>query len=166
MNTFHDIKEAIITSFGTEAVSGENVNFVQPQLIIKKEHLKEICLLLRDDERFFFDQLSCITGLDNGVTINTVEVIYHLYSIPFNTSFVLKVETERGDEKHLPEIPSVVDVWRTANWQERETFDMYGIVFTGHPDPRRILLPMDWEGYPLRKDYKEQEFYHGIKVAY
>jgi len=163
---FQEIKEAILVSLGTEAVLGENISLAQPQLIVNKEYLKDICLFLRDDERFFFDQLSCLTGLDNGVPKNTIEVIYHLYSIPFNVSFILKVETDRGDEQHLPEVSSVTDIWRTANWHEREAFDMYGIVFIGHPDLRRILLPTDWEGYPLRKDYKEQEFYHGIKVAY
>jgi NADH-quinone oxidoreductase subunit C len=163
---FQEIKEAILVSLGTEAVLGENISLAQPQLIVNKEYLKDICLFLRDDERFFFDQLSCLTGLDNGVPKNTIEVIYHLYSIPFNVSFILKVETDRGDEQNSPEVPSVTDIWRTANWHEREAFDMYGIVFIGHPDLRRILLPTDWEGYPLRKDYKEQEFYHGIKVAY
>ena len=166
-HTFQDIKEAIQAQFGAEVVVAENVTLAQPQLTITPVLLQQVCLFLRDDERFFFDTLSCLTGLDNGAPKNTIEVIYHLYSIPFNLSVVLKVETERGDGKDLlPQVPTLCDVWRTANWHEREAFDMYGIQFTGHPDLRRILCAADWEGYPLRKDYTEQEYYHGIKVAY
>jgi len=165
--TFQDIKEAIQTQFGTQVVVSENTALQQPQLVLSKESIKNVCLFLRDDNRFFFDQLSCLSALDNGPVKNTIEIIYHLYSIPFNLFFILKVEVERGDGKEdLPEVPSIVDVWRTADWHEREAFDMYGIKFSGHPDLRRILLPADWEGYPLRKDYTEQEYYHGIKVAY
>lgn len=165
--TFQDIKAAIAERFGEAAITGELAALAQPQLIIQKGLLRDICFFLRDDERFFFDQLSCLTGLDTGPVKDTIEVIYHVYSIPFNLFFILKVEMERGDGKeHLPEIPSVEQVWRTADWHEREAFDMYGIRFSGHPDLRRILLPADWEGYPLRKDYTEQEYYHGIKVAY
>ncbi len=165
--TFQEIQEAIQAQFGNEVVVSENIALQQPQLTLTKESVKDVCLFLRDDARFFFDQLSCLTALDNGPAKNTLEVIYHLYSIPFNLSFIVKVETERGDGKEqLPEIPSVAGVWRTADWHEREAFDMYGIKFSGHPDLRRILLPADWEGYPLRKDYTEQEYYHGIKVAY
>ncbi len=165
--TFQHIKEAIQKEFGDDVAVAENTVLKQPQLTVKKVLLKGVCSFLRDDSRFFFDQLSCLTALDNGPEKNTLEVIYHLYSIPFNLSFILKVEIPRGNGKdNLPEIPSVVDVWRTADWHEREAFDMYGIKFSGHPDLRRILLPADWEGYPLRKDYTEQEYYHGIKVAY
>lgn len=165
-HTFQEIKEAIQEQFGSEIILAENTLFAQAQLTIQKESLKEICLFLRDDERFFFDSLSCLTGLDNGVPKNTIEVLYHLYSIPFHCFFILKVEMDRGDAAHLPEVPSVCEVWRTANWHEREAFDLLGIRFSGHPDLRRILCAADWEGHPLRKDYKEQEYYHGIKVAY
>lgn len=110
----------------------------------------------------YFDQLSCVTGVDNGPALNTFDVIYHLYSIPFNRSLALKVTLPRTQ----PVVPTLSGVWRSANWLERETFDMYGIVFDGHPDLRRILMPADWEGYPLRKDYQEQERYRDIQVKY
>jgi NADH-quinone oxidoreductase subunit C len=165
--TFQDIKEAIQTKFGEAVVLSENANVLQPQLVVSKEVIKDVCLFLRDDDRFFFDQLSCLTAIDTGVEKNVLEIIYHIYSIPFNLFFILKVDVERGDGKEqLPELPSVIDVWRAADWHEREAYDMFGVKFSGHPDLRRILLPADWEGFPLRKDYVEQEFYHGIKVAY
>jgi len=103
-----------------------------------------------------------LTGLDNGVEKSTMEVLYHLYSIPYNHNIVMKVETDRGN----PIVDTVSSVWRTADWHEREAYDMFGIKFNNHPDLRRILLPADWEGFPLRKDYQEQEYYHGIKVKY
>jgi len=94
-------------------------------------------------------------------------VIYHLNSIPFEHSFVLKVEVTRNKEDEpLPQVFSLTPIWKTADWHEREAYDLVGIDFIGHPDLRRILLPADWQGHPLRKDYKEQEFYHGIKVKY
>jgi NADH-quinone oxidoreductase subunit C len=110
----------------------------------------------------YFDMLSCITGLDNGVDTGTMEVVYNLYSIPFNHHLMIKVVLPR--EK--PEVETVSMIWKTANWQEREIFDMYGIIFKNHPDLRRILMPADWEGHPLRKDYKHQEYYRDIKVEY
>jgi NADH-quinone oxidoreductase subunit C len=110
----------------------------------------------------YFDMLSCITGIDNGEQLATMEVVYNLYSIPFHHHVMIKVMVPR--EK--PEIDSVCHIWKTANWQEREVFDMYGIHFHNHPDLRRILMPADWEGYPLRKDYKHQEYYRDIKVEY
>jgi len=139
-----------------------NVNDSPASLMIPGNVLKEVMLFLRDDNRLFFDQLSCLTGIDNGPENGTMEVIYNLYSIPFEHHFMLKVELER--EK--PQINTISDVWKTAEWHEREAFDLLGIEFKGHPDLRRILLPDDWEGHPLRKDYTLQKYYHGIKVEY
>jgi len=110
----------------------------------------------------YFDMLSCITGVDNGVQAATMEVMYNLYSIPFHQHLMIKVALPRD----AAEIESVSHLWKTANWQEREIFDMYGIRFKNHPDLRRILMPADWEGHPLRKDYNHQEYYRDIKVAY
>ncbi|HXR81003.1 MAG TPA: NADH-quinone oxidoreductase subunit C [Saprospiraceae bacterium] len=110
----------------------------------------------------YFDMLSCITGVDNGVQAATMEVVYNLYSIPFNHHLMVKVTLPRD----LASLDSVSHIWRTANWHEREIFDMYGVNFNNHPDLRRILMPADWEGHPLRKDYSHQEYYRDIKVAY
>ena len=110
----------------------------------------------------YFDMLACITGIDNGVQAATMEVVYNLYSIPFHQHLAIKVVLPR--EK--PEIETVSHIWKTANWHEREIFDMYGVHFKNHPDLRRILMPADWEGHPLRKDYKHQEYYRDIKVEY
>jgi NADH-quinone oxidoreductase subunit C len=110
----------------------------------------------------YFDMLSCITGIDNGVSAATMEVVYNLYSIPFHHHLMIKVTLPRDH----PEVDSISHIWKTANWHEREVFDMYGIRFKNHPDLRRILMPADWEGYPLRKDYTHQEYYRDIKVAY
>ena len=110
----------------------------------------------------YFDSLSCVTGIDNGPEKNTMEVVHNLYSIPYNHHLMLRVELDREN----PGVESLSSIWKTADWHERETFDLFGIHFANHPDLRRILLPNDWEGYPLRKDYQEQEKYHGMTVVY
>jgi len=144
---------------GTEAL--------QPQLRVPAQQIRDISRLLLSHPDLYFDYLTCVTAMDNGPAAGTMEVIYHLYSIPHNHAFILNVEVPRGDGKEvLPEVPTVSDIWRSANWHEREAYDMYGIIFKGHPDLRRILLPADWEGWPLRKDYQEQEYYRGIQVKY
>lgn len=110
----------------------------------------------------YFDMLSCVTGIDNGVQAASMEVAYNLYSIPFHQHLMIKVMVPRDK----PAVDSVSHIWKTANWQEREIFDMYGIQINHHPDLRRILMPADWEGHPLKKDYKHQEYYREIKVEY
>jgi NADH-quinone oxidoreductase subunit C len=125
-------------------------------------HLVKVCSILQADPTFYFDHLACITGLDNGEATGTLEVIYHLYSIPFHQSLALKVVLARNEAK----IDSITSLWGGANWLEREVFDMFGIMFNNHPDLRRILMPADWEGYPLRKDFQHQETYRDIQVKY
>jgi NADH-quinone oxidoreductase subunit C len=131
-------------------------------LKISVRDLKNVCYTLRDHPSTYFDMLSCITGVDNGVEAGTMEVVYNLYSIPFNHHTVLKVTLPRAEAV----VDSVIEIWKTANWHERELFDMFGIKVTGHPDLRRILMPADWEGYPLRKDYQQAEYYRDIKIEY
>ncbi len=141
-------------------------------LTVPAERIAEVCMLMHTHEECYFDMLSCLTGLDNGVEkaamdIGTMEVIYNLYSIPFEQALMLKVIVSRNkDNEALPQVPTVSHIWKTADWHERETFDLMGIMFTNHPDLRRILLPEDWVGHPLRKDYEAQEYYHGIQVKY
>jgi len=135
-------------------------------LIIQPEWLLKVCEVLLKDSQLYFDLLECITGIDNGAEANTMEIVYNFYSIPFDKRLMLKVVLEREELPKLPEIDSLTDLWKASNWMERETYDLLGIDFKNHPDLRRILLPNDWKGYPLRKDYKEEEYYRGIKVEY
>jgi NADH-quinone oxidoreductase subunit C len=88
--------------------------------------------------------------------------VYHLFSTALRHKITLKVDVAR----HGGTLPTVSDIWHTADWHEREAYDFYGMRFENHPDHRRILLPDDWEGHPLLKDYQVQEFYHGIRVPY
>lgn len=131
-------------------------------MLIAPSDLLGACRELYKNPQTYFDMLSCITGIDNGPEANTLEVIYHLYSIPFNQSLALKAILPRTN----PGVESLCSIWKSANWLEREVFDMFGIVFHNHPDLRRILMPADWKGYPLRKDYRHEELYRNIKIDY
>jgi NADH-quinone oxidoreductase subunit C len=133
---------------------------VNPFLVIAPEGVRDVCLFLRDDADLRFDFLMCLSGVDLGKGM--LGVVYHCASTIHKQTIVLKVSVPADK----PEIPSVADVWPSANWHEREAYDLIGIHFAGHPDPRRILLPEDWPGHPLRKDFKVPEFYHGMKVPY
>ena len=132
------------------------------QLTVLSQDLLTICDFLWRNPNTYFDSLSCVTAIDFGEETGQLEVIYTLYSIPFHITMHLRVLVNR--EK--PEVPSVCSIWKTADWHEREAYDFFGIQFLGHPNLTRILLPADWEGHPLRKDYVEQERYHRIKVKY
>ncbi len=122
----------------------------QVSIIIKKERLKEIMSLLHFSSDYIFDYLVDLCGVDylNRKTPR-FEVVYNLFSMKHRHSLRVRVQVDEDD----PSVDSVTDIWKGADWHERECFDMYGIRFEGHPDLRRILMPEDWEGHPLRKDY-------------
>jgi len=152
--------ESAIRASGIEFTRVESTS--PPTLLIENDDLGSFAELLKTDGALYFDHLANITGIDNGGEKNTIEVIYHFYSIPFNQLLAVKIVLPR--EK--PEVESLCGLYKSANWFEREVFDMFGVVFTNHPDLRRILMPADWEGYPLRKDYQHQETYRDIQVKY
>ncbi len=165
--TFSELKALLIERFGEAIVLHEHPAAMQPSLTVPVAEIAGICRFLHESPDTYFDLLECLTALDNGPEKNTMEVIYHLYSIPYEHALVLKIVCSRNAEPgQLPQVPTVSHIWRTADWHEREAYDLLGIHFSGHPDLRRLLLPADWQGFPLRKDYKEQELYHGLKVEY
>jgi NADH-quinone oxidoreductase subunit C len=160
--TFQDISDRINSALGEQLVLSVDENASPKAIIIDANDLIEVMSFLQSDEQLYFDSLSCITGIDNGPEAKTMEMVYNLYSIPFNHHLMVKVKLERESSA----IDSLTQLWKTADWHERETYDLLGIYFNNHPDLRRILLPADWEGHPLKKDYQEQEYYRGVKVKY
>jgi NADH-quinone oxidoreductase subunit C len=170
-----DIIAILEERFGP-AVTGKKLDLIDPFVTVDPTRLVEIGTFLRDDPRLRFDLLNCISGVDYLETDPKkapksgfdphLEVVYHLSSFIHRHRFVVKLILPRwkdGIEGQLPEVPSVSGIWATADWHERETYDLCGVMFTGHPDLRRILLAEDWEGYPLRKDYEYPLEYHGIR---
>jgi NADH-quinone oxidoreductase subunit C len=148
---------------GTARVSDIPSN--PPCIMIDKERIVSVCTLLRDNPSTSLEMLQCISGIDNGPAAGTMEVIYNVTSITLEYQIALRVILPRPADQ-LPHVDTVSGVWRTADWLERETYDLLGIDFKGHPDLRRILLPHDWTGHPLRKDYKTDEYYHNVKIDY
>ncbi len=115
---------------------------------VKKEMLHDFMQFLHDEPSLKFDYLVLVTAVDFPEREDRFDVVYELRSIDHKTMMRVKTKTKEGEP-----VDSVIDIWHSANWDERETFDMYGVNFANHPDLRRILMPEDWVGYPLRKDY-------------
>ena len=159
-----------------DGIRGVNTEVIDPWIEVAPEALVDVCRYLRDEPDLRFVFLNCITGVDyfepdpkkaqKAGFEPHMEVVYHLWSFQNKSSLVLKVLIPRwqNDEPgQLPEVPSVASVWSTADWHEREVYDLCGVHFVGHPNLRRILCPEDWEGHPLRKDYEMPLEYHGIR---
>jgi len=143
--------------FGDGILEFQEQGISPPFAVVSPETLPEAARFLRDGEGLSFDSLMCLSGVDYP---ERFAVAYHLFSMKERHTLGIKVFLP----KESPSVPSVDEVWPAANFMERETYDLFGINFPGSKDLRRILLPEDWEGHPLRKDYKYPEFYHGIKV--
>ena len=176
MKTAEEIFNQLKEKFGSSIIELKADKPVEPFLIVNPLEVDKICLFLKDEKELLFDSIMNLSGVDdaNGTkekdekgleTIKggTLSVYYHLESTKLKHKLTLKTSTVREN----PEVVTVTEVWKGADWHEREAYDMYGIIFLNHPDLRRILMPYDWEfGYPLRKDYKNPEFYQGMKVPY
>jgi NADH-quinone oxidoreductase subunit C len=130
---------------------------IDPFLTVKPDKFLELARHLAADGELAFDSLMCLSAVDYP---DRIMVAYHLHSMRKFHRFVVKTEAPKDN----PVVPSVANIWRTADWHEREAYDILGVRFDGHPDLRRILLPDDWEGHPLRKDYKAPDEYRGMKV--
>lgn len=167
--------ERLKKRFG-DAITGANLTALDPWIEVSPEAIVDVCTYLRDEPDLRFDLLNCITAVDyfepdpkkaaKADFEPHLELVYHIFSLPYKRSLVVKIMLPRWKdnvEGRLPEVPSVAHVWRTAEWHERETYDLSGVWFTGNPDLRRILCPEDWVGYPLRKDYEMPLEYHGIR---
>ena len=155
-----EIHDALKSTFGDAILEAKLDGVIDPWIKVAPDRIRDVAKFLRDDERTLCDALMLLSGID--YTKGRLGVVYHLHSMKWNHKIVLKVDVTVD----TPHCQSVEAVWKTANWHEREAFDMYGILFDGHPDLRRILMPDDWDGYPLRKDYQVPEFYNGMKVPY
>lgn len=161
---FNKLQEKINNKFPALSGSWQMEDQLQPQLVLQPEELLPLCNFLKDDEELYFDMLACISAVDYGA-VNNFAVVYHLSSIPFQHQICLKINIPRDRVQELS-IPSVSSLWMTANWHEREAYDLMGISFSKHPDLRRILCPDDWEGHPLRKDYVPPDNYQGLKIVF
>jgi NADH-quinone oxidoreductase subunit C len=173
--TSAEIVAVLEQQFGGK-IKSKNLDATDPFVVLDPADLHEVGRFLRDDDRLKFDLLNCISGVDylepdpkkaaKAGYEPHLEVVYHLSSFKHRHRFVVKLLLPRWKDNkpgELPEVPSVVDLWRTADWHEREVYDLSGVWFTGHPDLTRILLAEDWVGHPLRKDYEYPLEYHGIR---
>lgn len=170
-----NLVERLSQRFG-DKITGSNLEAIDPWIEVSPDGIAEVCEYLRDDAELQLNLLNCVTGVDYFIADPKkaakagwephIEVVYHLSSTFNKHTLVLKVMLPRWKddvEGELPEVRSVAGVWSTADWHEREVFDLIGVNFTGHPNLRRILCPEDWVGYPLRKDYEMPIEYHGIR---
>ncbi len=160
MKTFQEITVRLQGLFGAAILGAAPEGTADPFLKVAPASVHDVAAALRNDPELRFDYLMCLSGVDNGR--ETLGVVYHLSSMTHGHKLTLRTEVPSSDAN----VPSVTDLWPAANWHEREAWDMFGVNFVNHPDLRRILLPEDYPGHPLRKDFKVPEFYNGMKVPY
>jgi NADH-quinone oxidoreductase subunit C len=149
-----------MSEFVHPAILETKVALGETTLIADAAQIVALCQHLKANEKFV--RLDTITAVDWFPAVPRFEVVYHLHSIEPNRRVRVKCKLAAAEGGANPEMDSVFSVWRAADWYEREIFDMFGIGFRNHPNLQRILMPLDWEGYPLRKDYPV----HGYKYSY
>jgi NADH-quinone oxidoreductase subunit C len=142
-----EVLARIQAAFSHAVESSPSVDW--PTLVVDRASVVDVCRFCRDEPALLFNFLTDVTGVDWLGRSPRFEVVYHLFSLSFNRRMRLKVRLPEDD----PKLPTTIGVWPTANWHEREVFDMYGIVFEGHPNLQKILTPDFMEGHPLRKDF-------------
>jgi NADH-quinone oxidoreductase subunit C len=152
-----EISALLTEKFGSRILESKTDVF-NPWSVIEASAILEVCRFLRSDGRLSMDHLELLGGTDYK---DRIEVIYVLYSMKHHHRYTLKCRLSRESTA----LSTVESVWSIANWHEREAYDMFGIVFEGHSDLRRILCPDDWEGYPLRRDYKFPKSYRNMPVG-
>ena len=155
--TSAEIKAVIMDQFPGSVIESEDL--AEKQVELKADQWFDIATFLKEDPNLSFDQLECITGIDLGEEAS-LQTRYNLHSMEYRHKIEILISHDRKE----PKVASIEKIWRIGDWFERETYDMFGIIYEGHRDLRRILCPDDWEGWPLRKDYEGQESYHGIVV--
>ncbi len=148
---------ALLTEKFSERILESKLGVVSPWSVAEPAALLDVCRFLRFDERLLMDHLELLGGVDYK---DRIEVVYVVYSMTHRHRYAIKIKLPREN----PRVQTVESLWGVANWHEREAFDMFGVVFEGHSDLRRILCPDDWEGYPLRKDYKFPTTYRDMPV--
>jgi NADH-quinone oxidoreductase subunit C len=159
-----ELKAIVEAGLGDEVVVAKRFR-EQDFITVRKDRIVEVLTLMRDHPECLYKLVSDILGVDllGFDREPRFEVIYSLYSLATNRRIVIKAQVDEDD----PTIETASDVWPAANWPEREIFDLYGITFLNHPDPRRIMMPDDWIGHPLRKDFplggEEVEFSHNVR---
>lgn len=151
--------ETLLKEQFSEGILSSDLESFDPWIEVDVRYWLEIAKFFIQDQRLSFDSLMCLSGVDYTDQLGCV---YHLHSMRHNHRITIKIFMSYDK----PEIPSVSSLWKTADWHEREAYDLFGIVFLNHPDLRRILLPDDWEGYPLRKNYQTPVLYQDIKIRY
>jgi NADH-quinone oxidoreductase subunit C len=154
--TPQEIAANLVAKFG-DAIIESFPDDKHPRVCIMAEHWRAVAEHLYGEADLSFDWLGCLSGVDY-VADNQLASVCDLRSTKHHHWFAVKVLVDRDH----PHIPSVMDLWPAADWHEREAFDMFGIIYDGHTDLRRILCPEDWVGFPLRKDYQFPREYHGI----
>ncbi|HET9257725.1 MAG TPA: NADH-quinone oxidoreductase subunit C [Pseudonocardiaceae bacterium] len=161
---FDELTDELLDAMRERGVSAEAIQQVtvdrgEITYYVRREYLVALCRTLRDDPALRFELCSSVSGVDYGTEVSQrLHVVYHLTSMTYRRRIRLEVAVDVGDAH----VPSVVEIYPTADWHERETWDMFGVIFEGHPALTRILMPDDWDGHPQRKDYP----LGGIPVEY